>query len=208
MSTQKKQIISGWEILLIIIFFLLFSYLTKSNIDTLKSFMGQSYGSMFIFFCVTAMAVIIAPINSEPLIPLASNIWGWQIAGLLTLLGWTLGSLVAFVIARRYGISLLKKWVPIKKINELEKFIPHEHVFWSIVFLRMTIPADLFSYVLGLFSEISTKKYLLATFIGLVPFSFALAYVGELPLFYQLMALSTGLLVILLGILIALAKKK
>ena len=204
----EKSFIQVWEIVLIIVLFFVFSYLTQSHIKTLRAVLGTSVLSMGIYVLIFIIAVVIAPINSEPLLPIASQAWGWMTARSLTLVGWTLGSVIAFLIARRYGLAFLQRFVSLGKIRQFEKLIPQEHVFWSIVFLRMTVQVDFLSYLLGLFTRISTKKYFLATFIGLAPFAFLLAYLGELPFSYQLLALSTGLLTLLLGIIIALERQK
>jgi len=37
--------------------------------------------------------------------------------------------------------------------------------------LRMVLPVDILSYALGLFSNISFIRYMLATIIGVTPFS-------------------------------------
>ena len=205
---ESQDIIPIWEILLIIALFVLFSYFANTYTKTLRATFSESILSIVLYIVIFVLAVVIAPINSEPFIPVASQIWGWVLAGSLTLIGWTLGSVIAFLIARRYGASFLQKFIPLEKIQKFEQLIPQEHVFWSVVFLRMTIQVDLLSYVIGLFSKISVKQYFFATLIGLAPLAFLLAYLGELPLFYQLLAISMGLLLLLLGILIALHKKK
>jgi len=208
MSPRIPERLALWEILIVIVLFILFAYLAEIYVQPLRETLSKSYLSMVLYVFIFILAVVIAPINSEPLIPLASHVWGWVLAGTLTLVGWVIGSFIAFLIARRYGLSFLERFFSLEKIQKFEKLIPQDHLFWSIVFLRMTLQVDILSYILGLFSSISARKYFFATLLGLTPFAFVLAYVGELPLFYQLLALSTGLLLLLLGILVALKKKK
>lgn len=205
---NSKSIINPWEIIIIIGLFILFSYLTRNNIKTFHELVGKSIAGMVIYVFVFIMAVVIAPINSEPLIPVASQIWGWITAAILTLIGWSIGSLIAFLIARRYGKTFIKKFVSLNKMENLQKLMPEKNIFWGIVLLRMTIQVDILSYIIGIFSTISAKKYLLATILGLIPMALALAYIGEMPLFYQLLALSTALLLLLFSLLIALKRKR
>lgn len=205
---DSRDLIPIWEILVIIFLFILFSYFARTYTETLRATFSESILSMALYIVIFALAVVIAPVNSEPFLPIASQIWGWILAGALTLIGWTLGSVIAFLIARRYGAIFLQKFFPLEKIQKFERLIPQENMFWSVVFLRMTIQVDFLSYVIGLFSKISAKQYFFATLIGLAPLAFLLAYLGELPLFYQLLAISVGLLLLLLGILVALQKKK
>ena len=147
---------------------------------------------MFIFVFLEFVSTVLAPVTTIPLIPIASNLWGWQIAGALSVLGWFLGAMVAFEIARRYGIPIVKKFVPLKNLRSFEGMIPEKNLFWGVVFLRLIIPVDILSYTLGLFSRIGRGKYALATFIGIIPFSFLIAYLGTVTLKYQIIALVVG----------------
>lgn len=127
---------------------------------------------------------------------------GVFIAGLLSIIGWTIGSMIAFLLARKYGVSLIKKFIPLNKINKLEQKIPKENVFWGIVFLRMIIPVDILSYALGLFSKIKFKRFTLATLIGVSPFAFIWASLGIVPFVLQIVVLSAALIILLVGYLI------
>jgi uncharacterized membrane protein YdjX (TVP38/TMEM64 family) len=97
--------------------------------------------------------------------------------------------------------------MPLKDIYSNEKKIPSENIFWAIVVLRMSVPVDILSYGLGLFSKINRKKYILATIIGVIPFAFLISYLGSLPVVYQLISFTTGILILTLGWLIAYKKK-
>ena len=208
MKENVKKILPFLEFLIIISLFILLSYLTQRNIVYLQDLIGTSFQNMIIYVFIFTASVIIAPINSEPLIPLASQLWGWQIAGFLTLIGWSIGSLIAFLIARHYGVRIVKKFVSLKKVEQFQKIIPQENIFWSIVFLRLTIQVDILSYVIGFLSNISAKKYFIASLIGFAPLAFILAYIGELPLIYQLVAFTIAILLLILGILVGFNKLK
>ena len=80
------------------------------------------------------------------------------------------------------------------RVNEVKKYIP-EDLFWSIVLLRLVMPMDVMSYVLGLFTDISWPKYALATALGLTPSAFVLAYVGKLPNAYEVIMFGVGVAV-------------
>ena len=123
---------------------------------------------------------------------------GWMLTGILNIVGWMIGSWIAFIIARKYGVKLVKKFISIEKTHEIENKIPKEHLFWSVVLLRVIIPIDILSYALGLFTKMSTRSYLLATLIGITPFAFIWAYLGGFPFKYQ------AILFLIIGILISL----
>ena len=57
----------------------------------------------------------------------------------MTTAGWTTGSLVAFLIARRWGYPLVRKLTSIERVKRMKRYIP-EDLFWSVVFLRLMMP--------------------------------------------------------------------
>ena len=190
---------SAFGIFIIIVSFILVSYFVQNNMDDLRRFIGFSYFGMVFYIIILILETVIAPVSAVPLVPLASNLWGWFLTAILSIIGWTLGAMITFFIAREYGVPLIKKFISLEKIEKYEKMIPKGNIFWSIVFLRMAVPVDLLSYALGLFSRINFKTYTFATFLGVMPFAFAFAYLGTLPLTYQIVSFVIGMEIILIG---------
>jgi len=202
MKFSKNQIKSFIEIGLIVILFIFFSYLVQRNIDILEKIMKENVVGMMVYIFIGILAIVIAPISNLPLLPVASNLWGWFFAGILTLIAWTLGSIFAFIIARKYGAPLVGKIIPLNKMAKFEKRVPKESLFLDVVFLRMIIPADILSYFLGLFSKIDFKNYVLATIIGLTPMVFLFTYVGRLHFYYQIIILMFVGMIFMIGIIV------
>lgn len=172
-------------IILALIFFIM-SYLTQKHEDTVRLMLGEEKTlGMIIYVLITMTAVTIAPVSTLPLIPLASNLWGWVAAGALSVIGWLLGSQIAFMLARHYGKPLVQRIISIEKLEKFEKQIPEDHLFWTVVFLRMFVSVELLSWALGLFSSMKNVPYIIATFIGITPFAFIFAYTGTLSMSYQ-----------------------
>ena len=121
--------------------------------------------------------MVVAPISSIPLIPIMSNVWGWQLTGIISIIGWTIGAVLVFILCRRFGVDIIKKLIPLNDMYAIENKIPKENLFWVVLFLRMVIPADILSYALGLFSKIKFWPYTIATFFGIIPAAFLLAYI-------------------------------
>jgi uncharacterized membrane protein YdjX (TVP38/TMEM64 family) len=184
MFSEKTKAFFG--ILIIVLLFILSSYFVRENIEVIKSFIGNDFIVILIYILISIIAIVIAPISMMPLVPIASNLWGWFYSGIIHIIGWTLGSIIVFFISRRYGVPLIKKFVSLEKINKFESKIPKENLFIDIVLLRMIIPIDILSYALGLFSKVDFKTYVLATLIGIIPFTFAFSYLGTIPLSYQI----------------------
>ena len=77
--------------------------------------------------------------------------------------------------------------------------MPEKHLFLTIVFLRMAVPFDFISYLLGLFSSINFKTYVLATTLGVIPMAIFLSILGTLPPLFQLVAISFLLAIFIVG---------
>src|SRR5213078_3231168 len=116
----------------------------------------------FVYFALNVLDAVLAPGLTLPLIPVAARAWGHIPAALVTIAGWTTGSLVAFLIARRWGYPIVRKITSIERVKRLKRYIP-ENLFWSVVVLRAVMPMDVLSYVLGLFTDMSWPSYIAAT---------------------------------------------
>src|SRR3989344_7728838 len=129
-------------IAVILVLFIFSSYITNESEEFINKHIDKGIFGMLIYICAIMLEIIFAPINPLPLVPIATGIWKWKIAGVLTLIGWTLGSLIAFTIARR-GVSLFEKRYAFQKIRKVEKIIPEKNVFLGLILIRITLPFDL-----------------------------------------------------------------
>lgn len=177
--------------------------LVRAHSNTITTFIEQNpFQGICLFLALNILDAVLAPGATLPLIPVAAHAWGHLGAALVTTAGWTAGSLVAFSIARRWGSPLVKKLTSLERLRQLKQYIPKD-VFWSIVFLRLVMPMDLLSYVLGLFTHISWRKYAAATALGVTPPAFLLAYLGKLPHAYDIIAFGIGGVVVVAYIMVA-----
>lgn len=148
--------------------------------------------AIYVFFVV--LATVIASISATPLIPIAVTLWGPLLTALISILAWTVGSIIAFVIARSFGKPIAARLINMDTIKKYELVLGDKYLFWDVVFLRMALPVDILSYVIGLFSTMRIGQYILATLIGVTPFAFILSFASQGSLFFQI---TTGILVIL-----------
>lgn len=199
---MNQKIKSILELLIIIIIFAIVTYFVRSNIEYVKNLIGKSIWGLVIYVLIIILASVVAPISSIPLIPIVSNIWGWQITGAVSVIGWTLGAIAIFIISRKYGKNIVKRIISLETLEKIEKVIPKENPILLIIFLRLIIPVDILSYALGLFSKIKFWPYTIATFIGVIPFAFALAYLGTVSLKMQAISFIAFTLFIIIVLLI------
>jgi len=197
----KEEIKSIITLILIILTFIFVSYIVQKNLEFIKSNIQDNFFSIFLYILIIVVLVILAPINEVVLVPIASAIWGWFIAGLLTLTGWTIGSIIIFWLSRIYGVSLIQKLIPLNKIHKYEKFLPKTHMFINIILLRIVMPFDVISYAISLFTKINFCSYFLATIIGFILPAFLLAYAGTIPLYIQIIGIIVLFFLLILGFL-------
>ena len=139
---------------------------------------GQGY-ALGIFIALLAGATVIAPLTTVPLVPLMAPVFGPFLTACAAVVGWSIGAIIAFLIARHAGRPMLERFVSFDTLARYESYIPQETQFVSVVLLRMIIPVDILSYVLGVVSSISLRVYILATVVGITPFAFIFSYLGD-----------------------------
>ncbi len=181
-SEQKKELtqyIVG--VAAVVAIFIVISGIVALNEKPLKAFIYRhEAGGALAYIILGIVATVIAPLSSLPFLPLVSLLYGWVWAAIFSIISWSIGSFIAFWIARTYGKSIVKRFVSLERVEKIEARIPKERFFWTIVLLRIIIPVDALSYALGLFSTIKTREYMLATVIGITPFAFVWAYFGSM----------------------------
>ena len=197
MKNVKNKIKAFIPIAIIVALFIISAFYSQKYGEEVGVFVekGGAFG-MVAYVVIAIIATVAAPVSAAPLIPIAAGAWGAALTAMLSIFGWTIGSLIAFAIGRRYGLPLAQKFVSVSKLEKIHKHIPQEKVFWSVVLLRIMIPVDLLSYALGIFGVLDWKRYTLATIIGIIPFAFIFAYLGTLPVSYQLFSIPAGILLI------------
>lgn len=187
MKYEKKEILA---FIVVAITFIASSYFSLKYSDYLREIIElKGLIGMIIYVFLEIASIVIVPITTFPLLPIAVVLWGSFIAAVLNVIGWMIGAAIAFSLARKYGRPFVSRFVKKKHIIHLEKLVPEKNIFWSIVILRMSVPTDILSYILGLFTAIPMNTYLIATFFGLIPFAFIFAYSVSLPVWYQIAAL-------------------
>lgn len=164
---------------------------------------GHLFASYLTYIVILVVSVVLMPLSSMPLIPIMTSIAGPFITGILNVIGWTIGAIIAFWIARVCRKSFLGKFTSLEKIDALVETIPKKSLFLFVLLLRLTLPVDITSYALGLTKSLGFLEYFVATFIGVLWFSFAFAYLGDalingnILLFIQIS--SASLVIFLIG---------
>lgn len=192
-KNTHKEVVGG---ILVAALFLLAVAVSRTFSDDIAGYLDFGFVGMAIYVAAGIVATVAAPLTTVPLIPIASALWGPFTTGVLSIFSWTLGSIIAFIFARRLGQPFVSKFIDLAKIAKYEKVLGRENIFFDIVFLRMAVPVDILSYAIGLFTSVKFGTYVAATIIGIAPFAFILAYAAEASLKFQ--AVVGALVVIML----------
>ncbi len=114
--------------------------------------------------------IIIAPIPTAPFLIIGANLFGPVSATVYGLLAYIFGSTINLCIGRYFGKTILKKFSLLNKVEAVEKKIPKNFEFITIILMRL-IPNptfDIISYASGL-TRITIPMFMLAVGIGSVP---------------------------------------
>ncbi|MDD5083547.1 MAG: VTT domain-containing protein [Candidatus Moranbacteria bacterium] len=166
--------------------FIVLSYAAQTHVDTLARMVGEGWFGKLSYVAMTIIATVIAPVSSVPLIAAASGLWGWVMGALLSILGWFIGAAIAFELSRSYGRKRILESLNDQSKAALQRIIPQRYGFVGLILLRMSVPVDVLSYALGLFSSVDRKTYYISTAIGIIPFAFVFAYFGMIDYRWQI----------------------
>ena len=196
-STHIQYVVASIATLVL---FLGVAHLSQMNQSFLENITAQaSIVGVVSYICMLVLAVVIAPVSTFFLLPVAAVSYGPMLAAVYTIVGWTMGSMIAFYLARRFGLRWVGKIERVQQLRAIEAALPRRHVFFIVMLLRTTRPVDILSYALGIFSSMSYRSFFLATMLGIAPFTFLLTHASVSTLKYQISVFLIGCLLFAAG---------
>lgn len=204
----RLKLLGLFGVFIVISVFILLSYLVQINLDFFEGAVSDTMWGLVVYGLLNFLGIVVAPVTVIPLIAVVTGIWGWVVAGAVSWFAWLVGSVVAFWIARRFGVPIIARFISLKELYRFEDRVSVIRSFWGVVFLRMIIPVDILSYGLGLFSRVSFWRYFFASALGLLPVTFLISYLGEVSFIYQVFLGLVVLIVILFLIILGEARRK
>jgi len=184
MNSYRLKII--YAAILLIILAVVYFLLANSSLGGFFSDMelliikARSWGVLgpLLFIGLMVLAIVFNPLPSAPIAIAAGAVYGHTLGTVYIVIGAEIGALAAFLIARFIGADLVRQLLP--GSLSMGRF-GTQNGLTLVVFVSRLIPFmsfDLVSYAAGL-TQIKFWRFALATFLGLVPISFALAHVGS-----------------------------
>jgi uncharacterized membrane protein YdjX (TVP38/TMEM64 family) len=169
-------------IILVVVYFLLVNSSLGGFFSDMELliFEARSWGFLgpLLFIGLMVLAIVFNPLPSAPIALAAGAVYGHTMGTVYIVIGAEIGALSAFLIARLIGADLVRQLVP--GSLSMGRFGTQNGLTLA-VFVSRLIPFmsfDLVSYAAGL-TAIEFWRFALATLLGLVPVSFALAHLGS-----------------------------
>jgi len=131
-----------------------------------------------VFILIQALQVVFAPIPGEATGFIGGYLFGAPLGLLYSTLGLTLGSVMAFLIARWLEERYMARWLP-KEILEKFDFLMERQgaLIAFILFFLPGFPKDYLCFILGL-SRMPFKLFLLICTVGRIPGTILLTLQG------------------------------
>jgi uncharacterized membrane protein YdjX (TVP38/TMEM64 family) len=131
------------------------------------------------FMGIQFLQVLFAPIPGELTGFIGGYLFGTGAGFIYSTIGLTLGSWVAFLIARRLGFSFVRRFVAKEIMDKFDYLMEHQGAFFSFFFFIIPgLPKDYFCYLLGL-SPMHVLTFLVVSTIGRIPGTLLLSMQGE-----------------------------
>jgi uncharacterized membrane protein YdjX (TVP38/TMEM64 family) len=152
------------------VIFLLFSlglvdYFTNRRLLT-HFIMEHRTNAVFIFIGLQVLQVVAAPLPGEVTGFVGGVIFGTVGGIIYSTIGLTVGSWLAFVLARMAGRPLVEKIVNPETINRYDYVMKHKGIFLAfLMFLIPGFPKDILCYLLGL-GHMGLRDFLLVSTSG------------------------------------------
>jgi uncharacterized membrane protein YdjX (TVP38/TMEM64 family) len=157
-----------------------------------------------VFIGLQALQVIAAPIPGELTGFLGGYLFGMGTGLAYSTIGLILGSILAFLVARRLGMPFISRFVGPENHQKLDHLMQRQGALFSfILFLIPGIPKDYLCYLLGL-SPMGFFPFLVISTFGRFPSTLLLTMQGQAVrsedyrLFFA--ALGAALIIIVLGV--------
>ena len=135
--------------------------------EKLQGFLSSLGPLSFIgFILLQALQVVAAPVPGEVTGLIGGFLYGPFLGLILSTLGLTFGSWLAFFLSKTFGRPFVDRFVSRKTLDKYDYLLHHKGAFLVfILFLIPGFPKDILCYILGL-GHLSTKEFLAISTVG------------------------------------------
>jgi uncharacterized membrane protein YdjX (TVP38/TMEM64 family) len=152
-------------------------FASKSRVSAFVSSFGP-YAPL-IFIGLQILQVLFAPIPGELTGFIGGYLFGIGAGFVYSSIGLTLGSWAAFLISRRLGMPVVRRFVGKEIMDKFDYLMEHQGAFFSFIFFLIPgLPKDYFCYLLGL-SPMHVLTFLVISTVGRIPGTLLLSMQGQ-----------------------------
>ena len=131
-----------------------------------------------LFLLLSAFSAMLAFFSSAVLVPVAIQAWGKLACTFLLWLGWILGGVCAYGIARFWGRPVVRRLASARGLARYEERISRNTPLGLVLLFQLAVPSEIPGYVLGL-ARYGLRKYLMVLALAELPYAVGTAYLGE-----------------------------
>jgi uncharacterized membrane protein YdjX (TVP38/TMEM64 family) len=143
---------------------------------------------MVAFVALAALSAMLAFFSSAVLVPAAVFAWGPVLATALLALGWILGGVTSYSLARWIGRPVLGVLAPGRSFRPYEQRLTSRTTFGLVVLLQLALPSEIPGVVLGLV-RYPLGRYVVALALAELPYAIGTVLLGQSFVERRLLAL-------------------
>jgi uncharacterized membrane protein YdjX (TVP38/TMEM64 family) len=152
-------------------------FTSKSRVSAFVASFGPYAPLTFIGLQI--LQVLFAPIPGELTGFIGGYLFGIGAGFIYSSIGLILGSWAAFLISRRLGMPLVRRFVGKEIMDKFDYLMEHQGAFFSFIFFLIPgLPKDYFCYLLGL-SPMHVLTFLVISTVGRIPGTLLLTMQGQ-----------------------------
>ncbi len=150
-----------------------------TNADALLGFIesAKGFGPLIIILLIV-LEVILAPLPGFVITVSAGYLYGSLLGAFYSYLGNVLGSIMAFLLAQKFGRPFVEKVVSHGLLIRYDKFFSKSRHYLMLLYMIPVVPVDILSFIAG-FSSLKFRRFLLVVGVGFIPNVLILAFFGE-----------------------------
>jgi uncharacterized membrane protein YdjX (TVP38/TMEM64 family) len=131
-----------------------------------------------LFIVLSALSAMLAFFSSAVLVPVAIHTWGRGACAFLLWLGWILGGLFAYSLARYGGRPMVRRLSSFNVLSRYEARISKETPWGLVLLFQLAVPSEIPGYVLGL-ARYGLRRYLTVLAVAELPYAVGTVYLGS-----------------------------
>lgn len=178
LSQRQKRIISLIIIgIFVLLSLILFVYIGKPLVEFAKEpekFRRwiKSFGvfSSIVYMLIVLLQVVIAIIPGEPLEIVGGYAFGFFEGTILCLIAGTIGSLIVFLLVKKFGMRFVCLFFSKEKIDKIKflRYSPKRDIIFMILFIIPGTPKDMLCYFAGI-TDMKISVWLFICSLGRIP---------------------------------------